>query len=638
MAWPAYGGGYEDGSGEIIAAGQPFQSALVVFDAFKASSGHDAVMKSSYSKVAGVAQYFYQPDLPHGYAYYWTVDFGSSFTNASAHGFEFFEENSHPLLYSGDWTTVSEGAASGGSWSYISTEGDLTAYFNGTSLSWVAKTGPARGIARVTLNDNDPVDVDLYSPTYKHQRCVYSTGTLPEGDYRVKIEWTGTKNPAATHTRIAVDAIDIQGTPTVSRHQQNHELLAYSGNWTTYSDSGASGGSFVLTGQIDAAVNVKFDGSYLAYVAKKGPNRGKVEVTLKDGSDATVDTKTVDLYSSSYLQKQRVYDTRLLDLEPGVYTLTITNLFEKNPASTRYRATVDAFDVMGELVQAPDPPAPPPVPITYQQSDPKIGYIGNWTTYSDPGASGGSFVLSGQIGAAAVVSFVGTEVALIAKTGPNRGMAQVTVKDSTGAVVGGEKIDLYDPTYKQKQNKQKQKVFEVTGLDDEAHTLTMTNLLEKNPASTRYRITLDAVGVLGTLTNSSTRYQQNHGYVGYTGNWTTYSDSGASGGSFVLTGEIGATVTTQFEGVGLGYVAKTGPTRGKVQIVLKDSSNVTVDTEIVDLYSPTYLQQRQVYHTGLLPEDTYILTITNILDKNPASTRYRATVDAFDVMGELISP
>ena len=105
----------------------------------------------------------------------------------------------------------------------------------------------------------------------------------------------------------------------------------------------------------------------------------------------------------------------------------------------------------------------------------------------------------------------------------------------------------------------------------------------------------------------------------------------------MLTGEIDATVTVYFEGTGLAYLAKTGPTRSKVEVELRDGSDAVVDTQTVDLYSPTYLQQRQVYHTGILPEDTYTLTITNLLDKNPASSRYRATVDAFDVMGTLVS-
>jgi len=150
---------------------------------------------------------------------------------------------------------------------------------------------------------------------------------------------------------------------------------------------------------------------------------------------------------------------------------------------------------------------------TYQQSDPKITYLGDWTTYADPGASGGSFVLTGEIGAAAVVSFTGTEVALIAKTGPTRGKAQVTLKDGSGAVVHEEIVDLYWPTYRQQH-----RVYEQTGLADAPHTLTITNLLEKNPASSHYRTTLDAVEILGTLTASSNRYEQDHGDLGYSGN------------------------------------------------------------------------------------------------------------------------
>ena len=58
----------------------------------------------------------------------------------------------------------------------------------------------------------------------------------------------------------------------------------------------------------------------------------------------------------------------------------------------------------------------------------------------------------------------------------------------------------------------------------------------------------------------------------------------------------------------------------------------------IDLYSPTYMQQQPVYSTGLLDDTTHIISINYIDTKNPASTGYMVTVDAFDVMGILVSP
>jgi FtsP/CotA-like multicopper oxidase with cupredoxin domain len=123
-----------------------------------------------------------------------------------------YEETNPLLVYAGTWLNLSGASYSGGSMKYVSQSGaSVTAYFFGTSLTWLTKTGPSYGKARVSLDGGTAVLVDLYSPSTLYQQQVWSTGPLPNGPHSVKIQWSSLKNPAATFTYLGVDAFDVTG-------------------------------------------------------------------------------------------------------------------------------------------------------------------------------------------------------------------------------------------------------------------------------------------------------------------------------------------------------------------------------------------------------------------------------------------
>jgi hypothetical protein len=116
-------------------------------------------------------------------------------------------------MYAGTWTASSSPSASNGSFRFANTPGSsVTVTFTGTYLGWIAKTSPVYGIAKVTLDGGDPVFVDLYSADAVWKKPAWDTGTLAAGTHTVKIEWTDTKNAAATGFNVSVDAFDIIGT------------------------------------------------------------------------------------------------------------------------------------------------------------------------------------------------------------------------------------------------------------------------------------------------------------------------------------------------------------------------------------------------------------------------------------------
>jgi RHS repeat-associated protein len=112
------------------------------------------------------------------------------------------------------WTTAEDAGASGGTYVCANETGaSVTIQFEGTYLAWIATKAADYGIANVTLDEEDPVPVDLYGETTLYQQSVWNTGSLDEGTHTVTIEWTDTKNELSTDKKIAVDAVEVMGLP-----------------------------------------------------------------------------------------------------------------------------------------------------------------------------------------------------------------------------------------------------------------------------------------------------------------------------------------------------------------------------------------------------------------------------------------
>jgi serine/threonine protein kinase len=148
---------------------------------------------------------------------------------------------------------------------------------------------------------------------------------------------------ASTTTTIATTTIAVAN-PT--RYEQTESRLVYAGTWRTDASDSASGSSFVFSDSGGASVSVTFEGTNLAWIAKKAPAYGKAKVTL-DGKSLG----TVDLYSASTRWQQKVWGTGTLN--SGLHTVTIARTGTKNTAATGTNINVDAFDVVGSVTQAP---------------------------------------------------------------------------------------------------------------------------------------------------------------------------------------------------------------------------------------------------------------------------------------------
>jgi len=126
-----------------------------------------------------------------------------------------YQQTDFRMLYTGSWSTVSDSAASGGSYKRTSsTSAYLDFMFSGRQFEWIATVGPAMGKAEVSIDGGPAVIVDLYAESVLHQQKVWVSPVLSDGYHRVQIEVAATSAPGAY---ITIDAVNVRGSlPGVS--------------------------------------------------------------------------------------------------------------------------------------------------------------------------------------------------------------------------------------------------------------------------------------------------------------------------------------------------------------------------------------------------------------------------------------
>jgi SpoIID/LytB domain protein len=323
--------------------------------------------------------------------------------------------------------------------------------------SLASKLGVSVGtITSVTVTARDTSD-----PT-SHARTLRITGT------------TGSTTMAARtfKSKLGLKSTLILSIATgnsTALYQQDDPHLFYLGGWTASSASSASGGSFrYLDGT--GSCTVSFNGTYVAWLGKIKNVYGNAKVTV-DG----VDQGTVDLYNATEVYG-KVWEATL---PAGNHTVTIAWTGTKNSAATDFNIAVDAFSILGSILQAPP---------RYEQDDGALSpaYAGSWATFSTTGASGGSYTRANTSGAAATVQFNGTYLAWIATKGTTLGKAFVSLD---GGIAKSVNLALTSVKYQQN-------VWNTGSLAAGDHTVKIW----WDPSNTAGKfISVDAFEVLGTL-------------------------------------------------------------------------------------------------------------------------------------------
>jgi trimeric autotransporter adhesin len=255
--------------------------------------------------------------------------------------------------------------------------------------------------------------------------------------------------------------------------------------------------------------------------------------------------------------------------------------------------------------------------VCYEQNTPGFNYSGRWIDSSAASASRGSFVYADAKGVSLTFHFVGAYCGWLAKTADMYGKATVTVDDGASVTV-----DLYS-----KNTVWRHVVWETKGLAFGDHTVKIQWTGKKRTGAKGTRINVDAIEIVGALIG---RYQQNNASFEYAGTWSTTENASASGGSFTLTKKSHSSMTVNFTGIQLDWIAKKGPAYGKAQVIVDEGLPVTVD-----LYGAEDAWREVVWSSGRLEMGAHVVTIRWTGLKNAEATGSYINVDAFEIAGAV---
>jgi SpoIID/LytB domain protein len=219
--------------------------------------------------------------------------------------------------------------------------------------------------------------------------------------------------------------------PAPTRFQQTDTRLLWAGSFKTYSSTALSGGSHKRTAVPGSSVTVTFKGTSVAWIGAKAPTFGRAEVSLDGTRQATV-----SLYASSWSYKRTIWSKAGLSAD-ATHTLVIKVLGTHESAANGSDVSVDAFDVLGTLLQTPKPPVPP-VWKRFEQTASAVRLSGTWMLKRQTALSGGSYRFTHSTAARAVFTSSGTAIRWIGKRGPTFGKAYVSVDGGRETLV-----DLY---------------------------------------------------------------------------------------------------------------------------------------------------------------------------------------------------
>jgi hypothetical protein len=204
-------------------------------------------------------------------------------------------------------------------------------------LNWSA-TDDQSGVSQYRLqqstNGGPYANVSLSSPTTTSTSRSLASGNAYT--FRVRAQdGAGNWSDWAQEPEFVVDA-----------HQESANAITYVGTWTQQNSASAYGGSLKYAQANGANARLGFIGRDVAWVATKGPDRGKAEVWV-DG----VKVKSLDLYSSTEQPRKVVSSVHWV--ESGAHTVEVRALGKKNSSSTATRVDVDAFVVLRPDTTAP---------------------------------------------------------------------------------------------------------------------------------------------------------------------------------------------------------------------------------------------------------------------------------------------
>jgi hypothetical protein len=210
--------------------------------------------------------------------------------------------------------------------------------FTGTSIKWIGMKQFNLGIADVYIDGIlAQSGIDTYDAGTVNGVELFSQTGLANTSHTIKVVETGNKNASSSGTRIPVDYFEYSSVTQTTVNDDNASIT-YNGSWTdNNSAQGRINNDEHYTNVTNNYVEFTFTGTEVVYIGTKFSNRGQADIYIDSAYQATI-----DLYSSSVLNQQKIYTKT--GLSNGSHTIKVVCKGQKNASSTGYYIDVDAFE------------------------------------------------------------------------------------------------------------------------------------------------------------------------------------------------------------------------------------------------------------------------------------------------------
>jgi hypothetical protein len=230
----------------------------------------------------------------------------------------------------GGWRGLPAAGASNGGHRETSSPGATAALsFAGPRITYLARTGPDGGIARVSVDGRTVGAVNLYAAAAGTRSRLF-TG-LGAGSHRIVIHATGSSVPASTGRAVSLDGFVVA---TATSIDDASPRIAYN-SWVGRRVATADGRSLRVSSLAGASAGLVFSGTSLTWLTARGPDQGMARVVIDGAVVATVDNQAATAVS----QVARRFD----GLAPGRHEVRVVVLGRHSPSSTSNEVAVDAF-------------------------------------------------------------------------------------------------------------------------------------------------------------------------------------------------------------------------------------------------------------------------------------------------------
>lgn len=283
---------------------------------------------------------------------------------------------------------------------------------------------------------------------------------------------TTTTTVANTATTTTTSTASIPAATTGSGDGQ----WTYSGDWHPAFDHPElwhNGSSIMYCTTAGDYAQLLFTGTGISFWTNKNTAGPKIDVTI-DGTP--VSGSPFDMYAATTVADTVLFTVTGLSL--GQHTLKLTARSDANASSVGHTFLVDQADV-----------------TTTNATSNLWTYSGTWGTASNANTYTPTIHSTTASGAYAEMPFTGTGIAFDTVKGPGYGKVDVTVD---GVAVTGSPFDLYAAS-----NTYKQRIIDISGLTNAAHTLRITARSDKNASSSALGFIADQAVVSVTTTTST---------------------------------------------------------------------------------------------------------------------------------------